>query len=52
MHNPKLVNYFGETVAMILAGGGIIPPKEWIHDPEIMNEYGNTVAMKLALNKI
>lgn len=28
-HDPTLVNYNKNTVAMIFASRGIIPPKEW-----------------------
>ena len=29
IHNPKLKDSFGWTVAMRLASSGIIPPEEW-----------------------
>ena len=28
-------NIHGQTVAMIYAENGIIPPKEWEHDPNL-----------------
>ena len=33
-----------ETVAMILADNGIIPPKEWEHDKFIKGRFNGTVA--------
>lgn len=31
-HDRYLTNKDNQTVAMILAKNGIIPPKEWMHD--------------------
>lgn len=32
-HDKYLTNKWGQTVAMIYADNGIIPPKEWEHFP-------------------
>lgn len=45
-------NKDGNTVAMLLASNGIIPPICWEHDSIISNKNGNTVAMLLAKSKI
>ena len=41
-----------ETVAVLLARNGIIPPKEYEHDPLKCNYNKNTVALYLAKNNI
>lgn len=37
------------TVAMLLAQGGIIPPDEWKHTPQLVNKHGLTVAKLIAI---
>ena len=34
---------YGNTVAMLYAQKGKIPPKEWKHDPTLMNKNNLTV---------
>lgn len=36
-HDPILINNKGNTVAMIFAYNGNIPPEEWEHDPNFKN---------------
>ena len=37
-NDPNYQNINGDTVAMLLAKKGIIPPREWMHDNEINNQ--------------
>lgn len=37
-HDPELKNNNGETVAIIYARNGLVPPKEWHHDPTICDD--------------
>ena len=34
-NDPLAKNNYGQTVAIILASKGIIPPNEWMHDINI-----------------
>lgn len=42
-NDPLERNINGETVAMILAQKGIMPPKEWMHSYNIKNIDGKTL---------
>lgn len=51
-HDPILQNINGDTVAILMAKNGIIPPQQWYHDPLIHNKKYETTAICLADNNI
>lgn len=47
-HDRYLTNKDNQTVAMILAKNGIIPPKEWMHDDSIIDYQDESLSDILA----
>ena len=46
-HKPEIINNNRQTVALILASKGIIPPREWNHNKQFYDCDNYTVEMYL-----
>lgn len=52
LHNRKIIDSDGKTVAMYYAEAGLIPPSEWHHKPDLTDKNKVNVPMILASKRI